>query len=105
MKFLLHSLKKIFFLVSKLTYSKLVDVLKHVEDVEDVEYLLQVPGSKRNDLKQQSGTEEERRDKAIRYFLQTSPYVSWKWLAGQLLYFKEKEALGQLNGYLRLHTG
>jgi hypothetical protein len=80
-------------------------VLKYVEDVEDLEYLLQVPGTRRRDLKPRRGSEEERREKAVRYFLQTSPYVSWKWLAGRLLYFKETKALEKMKGYVRIRPG
>ena len=51
------------------------------------------------------GSEEERREKCIDYFLRVSPYTSWEWLGGRLLYWEEDTALQAVKGYIKPNEG
>ena len=50
------------------------------------------------------GREEERRE-GIDYFLRVSPYTSWEWIGGNLLYYEEDTALHAVKGYIKPNEG
>ena len=50
-------------------------------------------------------SEEERREKCIDYFLRVSPYTSWEWIGGRLLYFEEDTALQAVKGHIKPNEG
>ena len=51
------------------------------------------------------GSEEERREKCIDYFLRVSPYASWECIGGRLLYWKEDTALQAVKGHIKPNEG
>ena len=46
-------------------------------------------------------SDEERRVKCIDYFLRVSPYTSWEWIGGRLLFWEEDTALQAVKRYIK----
>ena len=91
---------------SSLTHSNLAAVLETVE-VRQLWYCLDVPFSMRHKLQLRYVIDEEYRNELISWWLQSSPYAldSWKWLSGQLLYWKERSALAAIKKYVHQTPG
>ena len=84
---------------ASLTTSNVERALRSV-DVRRLEVVLWIPlfvGGR--------GSEEERREKYIDYFLRVSPYPSWEWIGGRLLYFKQDTALQAVKGHIKPNEG
>ena len=75
--------------------------------MERLEYYLCVPGGVQEKLEKQYDNDEEHRNELISWWLQSSPYAldSWKWLPGQLLYWKEESALTAAKRYVHQTPG
>ena len=65
-----------------------------------LEDVLKIPLSVRG-----RGSEEQRREKCIDYFLRVSPYTSWEWIGGRLLYWEENTALQAVKRYIKPNEG
>ena len=92
---------------SSLTHSNLVAVLETVEVGWQLRDCLRVPVSVQEKLEQQCDNVEERRNELISWWLQCSPYAldSWKWLSGQLLWYREESALAAAKRYVHQTPG
>ena len=67
--------------------------------------VLNVPGSKQEEFRQQSSTTVEYRNKVIDYFLKYSYFASWSDVSG-LLYFQEQhEALAMAREFIKETSG
>ena len=66
-------------------------------DVGTLEDVLRIPYVR--------GSEEERREKCIDYFLCVSPYTSWECIGGQLLWYEEDTALQAVKGHIKPNEG
>ena len=90
---------------SSLTHSNLAAVMETVR-VGWLGDWLCVPDSVQVKLELQCDN-EERRNELISWWLQSSPYAldSWKWLSGQLLYWREESALAAAKRYLHQTPG
>ena len=84
---------------ASLTTSKVERALRSVY-VGTLEYVLKIPLSVRG-----RGSEEERREKCIDYFLRVSPYASWEWIGGRLLCYEEDTALQAVKGHIKPNEG
>ena len=84
---------------ASLTTSNVERALRSV-DVGTLEGVLRIPLSVGG-----RGSEEETREKYIDYFLRVSPYTSWGWLGGQLLYEEEDTALQAVKGHIKPNEG
>ena len=84
---------------ASLTTSKVERALRSV-DVWMLENVLWIPRSLRG-----RGSVEERREKCIDYFLRVSPYTSWEWIGGRLLYSEEDTALQAVKGHIKPNEG
>ena len=94
-----------FFLTdSSLTHLDVTSVLNTVV-VDGMEYCLRVPPNMRNTIKEQSLSDEERRDQLVDYWLRTSPYASWQWLSGWIHRYEEKSALSDIKRYVQRAPG
>ena len=68
-----------------------MDTVKLEED--ELGITLNIPQSKREEIKKQSCSAAEQREALIHYFLSYSEYASWKDLASRLYCREHKEAL------------
>ena len=84
---------------ASLTTSNVEGALRSV-DVERLEDVLWIPLPVR-----ESWSDEERREKCIDYFLRVSPYTSWEWIGGQLLWYEEDTALQAVKGHIKPNEG
>ena len=60
--------------------------------------ILWVPRSKLEEIQRQRS---KYRESLILYYMFYSPYASWTWLAGQLYYYKEHEALSAVKKFIK----
>ena len=68
----------------------------------DIGKILSIPFTKRMDLRrscQESGVAY--RESLVSYFVETSPYASWEWLGGRLLYWEMGPALQRVKEYIK----
>ena len=89
---------------SSLTHLNVTTVLNTVS-VEQMELCLRVPPNVRRKIKEQSHSEEERRNQLVNWWLMTSPYASWQWLSGWIHYIEEKSALSAAKRYVQRAPG
>lgn len=87
----------------------LPNVLAVVRTVQGVERLgmnvLEVPYTKREEVKQQSTSDEEQREGMVKYFMQTHPSATWEWLGGRLLWLEEYEAVRDVKVHIKPNEG
>jgi hypothetical protein len=62
--------------------------------------VLDVPATKREELKGQSANDEEWRERMVQYFLQTHPQAGWVWLGGRLLRWKYAAAVEEVKVHI-----
>ena len=79
------------------------EVMVEVGDWEKVRWL--VPGSKREEISQQSSTEREKSLAVGDYWVNTDPDASWERLAWALYYKGEKRAAAVTKQYLQQEQG
>ena len=73
------------------TLSNVLSAVRAVLGVETLGGVLEVPDTKREEARQQSASDEERREELVRYFLHTHPNASWEWLGGQLQWWEGED--------------
>ena len=73
------------------TLPNVLAAVKAVLGVETLGGVLEVPDTKREEARQQSASDEERREGLVRYFLHTHPNASWEWLGGQLQWWEGED--------------
>ena len=64
--------------------------------------ILGVPGSKREEIRQQKSNY---REGVVEYFIKYSPFASWSWLASGLYYWEEHEALSAVKKFIKRTPG
>ena len=67
-----------------------------IDDSRSLEYILNIPLSKRMEIKQDSTSADQYREKLVRYYIKTNSNASWDGLAGKLLYLKKKQVLDKV---------
>ena len=67
--------------------------------------VLQLPESQRHKIEAEYSTEDERRTAAVRYWLASDPYASWRRLIRQLHRFEEHAVAKQIYHYAEKLTG
>ena len=73
-------------------------------DWERVRVVLGMPLSKRDLIEREYSTETQRRQAAVDRWLRYSPTASWKWLAGRLYLWEERNALEAVSQYIHKKT-
>ena len=58
-----------------------------------LEYILDIPHSKRREIREESTGAHQYREKIVHYYIKTNPNASWDGLAGKLLCDEKNEAL------------
>ena len=76
----------------------MVGALRSVDEGK-LKLVLRVPGTERG------RSEEERKEKIIRHFIQTSPYASWEWIGGRLLLYEEDMAMQVVKEHIKPEEG
>ena len=89
---------------ASLSLHNVLDVVKTV-DTETLEDVLLVPDRKRDTVAENSTSDEEIREKFVKYFLQTSPFASWEDLGGELLFYECNAALQATKTYIKREEG
>ena len=67
--------------------------------------VLEVPYTKRDEVEQQSASDEERREGLVKYYVDTSPNASWEDLGGELLSWREEAAMEEVKVYIKPTEG
>ena len=67
--------------------------------------VLQLPESQRHKIEAEYSTEDEQRTAAVRYWLATDPYASWRRLITRLYTFEEHAVAKQILRYAEKLTG
>ena len=67
--------------------------------------VLHLHKSQRHKIEAEYSTDDERRTAAVRYWLASDPYASWKKLIGQLHFFEEHAIAKQIIHYAEKLTG
>ena len=70
-----------------------------------LEAVLNVPGSKRGEFRQQSSTTADYRQRLIEYFIKYSPFASWSDLAGRLYYENQPAAVEAARAFITQTPG
>ena len=84
----------------------LPNVLAAVRTVQKLgDYVIEVPDTKVEEVRQQSASDEERREGLVRYFLHAHPNASWEWLGGELLRCEEDAAVQNVKVHIKLYEG
>ena len=81
-----------------LTCQSVSAALQTVEDGYDddnysLEDILDIPPSKKREIREESTGVDQYREKIVHYYIKTNPNASWDGLAGRLLYYEKNEAL------------
>ena len=74
-------------------------------DVGTLGIVLEVPNTKRDEVKQQSASDEERREGLVKYYVDTAPNASWENLGGELLYEGEDAAMEDVKVHIKPTQG
>ena len=69
------------------------------------EEVLSVPRSECEEIRRQSSTAAEERERLIRYYLNYSEYASWGHLAGKLYYGQHHDALSAARRFIKTEPG
>ena len=89
---------------ASLTLPKVLAALRTV-DVGELGLVLMVPDTKRDEVKQQSASVEERREGLVKYYVDTSPYASWEDLGGMLLLRAVEAAMEEVKVHIKPTQG
>ena len=73
------------------------------EDILGV--VLNVPGSKRKEFRQQSSTTADYRQRLINYFIKYSPWTDWSDLASRLYYHEQPAAVEAARAFITQTPG
>ena len=76
-----------------------------VDDDRLAEYILQVPYSIRNEIREKTSTSADFREGVIEYYVQYSSQATWAELAGELYYEKYGEALAAARRFIKRTPG
>ena len=76
-----------------------------LEDRELGEKVLLVPRSECEEIRRQSSTAAEERERLIRYYLNYSPYANWGDLAGRLYRGQYHDALSAARRFIKTEPG
>ena len=83
-----------------------LDTVKSVKiDSDDLEYVLEIPSPKREEMSTRCVEEDTYRGELVHYYLGTHPQASWNHLAGTLLYWEEHSALEKVKGKVKADKG
>ena len=69
------------------------------------EDVLLVPDSEHEEIRRQSSTAAEKRERLIRYYLNYSEYASWGHLAGKLYRWQHHDALSAARRFIKTEPG
>lgn len=83
----------------------MLDVVKSIHDVSDLDGVLHMPEPKSKKLREQYPNDEEYRKQLLLYFLKTAPHASWEGLAGGLLRYGETISLEEAKKKLKPNRG
>ena len=91
---------------ASLTLPKVLAAVRTVRDVRTLgRYVLELPGTKRDEVRQQSASVEERREGLVKYYMDTHPNASWEGLGGRLLYVQEEAAMEEVKVHIKPTEG
>ena len=76
-----------------------------IEDDKLADYILQVPPSIRDKIREETSTSADFRKRVIEYYIQYSPYATWAGLAGELYYEKCDKALAAAREFIKRTPG
>ena len=76
-----------------------------VDDDKLANYILQVPGSIREEIREKTSTSADFREGAIEYYVQYSPQATWAELAGRLYYMECGEGLAAARRFIKRTPG
>ena len=68
-------------------------------------YCLDVPLSKKDEIREKTSTSAEYREGLINYFIQYSPYATWSDLSGELYEYKCPEAVAAARRFIKRTPG
>ena len=74
-------------------------------DDNDLEYILDIPFPKWQEMRSQCVEEDTYRGELVHYYLGTHPQASWNHLAGTFLYLEENRALEKVKGKVKADKG
>ena len=90
---------------ASLTLPKVLAAVRTVRDAETLgRYVLEVPGTKRDEVEQQSASAEWR-EGLVKYYMDTHPNASWEGLGGGLLFLEEEAALEEVKVHIKPTEG
>ena len=89
---------------ASLTLPKVLAAVRTV-DVGRLGKVLEVPLTKRDEVKQQSASAEERREGLVKYHLDTFPNPSWEHMGGRLLHWEEDAAMEKVKVHIKPTEG
>ena len=89
---------------ASLTLPKVLAAVRTV-DVGRLGRVLEVPLPKRDEVKQQSASVEERREGLVKYYMDTYPNASWEDLGGKLLSLEEDAAMEEVKVHIKPTQG
>ena len=91
---------------ASLTLPKVLAAVRTVRDVGTLGmYVLEVPATKRGEVRQQSASDEERREGLVKYYVDTHPNASWEHLGGKLLRRGEDAAMEEVKVHIKSTEG
>ena len=89
---------------ASLTLSKVLAAVRTVR-VWRLEGVLEVPGTKCDEVEQRSASDEERREGLVKYYVDASPYASWEHMGGALLHWGEDAAMEKVKVHIKPTEG
>ena len=89
---------------ASLTLPKVLAAVRTVR-VGILGYVLREPVTKRGEVKQQSASDEERREGLVKCYMDTHPSASWEDLVGELLYWGEEAAMEEVKVHIKPTQG
>ena len=89
---------------TSLTLTNIMAAIRTVQDMDILGYILEVPSTKKQELKR-SANDEERKKGLVKYFLDTHPIASWERLGGELLCWGESKAVEEVKVHIKPNEG
>ena len=86
---------------ASLTLPNVLAAVRTVRDVGTLGDVLQVPYTKKKELRQQSA----RREGLVKYYVDASPYASWEHMGGRLQYWGEDAAMEEVKVHIKPTEG
>ena len=90
---------------ASLTLPNVLAAVRTVQDVGTLGGVLGVPGTKRDEVVQQSGSDDKMREGLVKYYMDTFPNASWEHLGGRLLYWGKDAALEEVKVHIKPTEG